>query len=44
MVEILPPKYAAEYLAFTRPDKVRETMAAAGTSAARHARTQPAEA
>jgi hypothetical protein len=36
MVEILPPEYAAEYLAFTRPDKVRAAMAAAGTSAARH--------
>ena len=22
MVEILPPKYTREYLAFTRPDKV----------------------
>jgi hypothetical protein len=43
MVEILPPKYAAEYLAFTRPDKVREAMTKAGTSAARHAGRQPAE-
>ena len=38
MVEVLPPEYAAEYLAFTRPDKVRDTMAAAGTSSARHQR------
>jgi hypothetical protein len=38
MVEVLPPEFAAEYLAFTRPDKVRATMAAAGTSAARHQR------
>lgn len=44
MVEILPPAYTAEYLAFTRPDKVREAMKAAGTSAARHAGRQPAEA
>ena len=36
MVEILPPEYAREYLAFTRPDKVMAEMASAGTSAARH--------
>jgi hypothetical protein len=36
MVEVLPPEYAQEYLAFTRPDKVMATMAFAGTSAARH--------
>jgi len=36
MVEILPPEYAREYLAFTRPDKVKAAMAAAGTAAARH--------
>lgn len=35
MVEVLPPEYAREYLAFTRPDKVREQMAAARPSAAR---------
>jgi hypothetical protein len=29
MVEILPPEFAAEYLAFTRPDKVQGAMAAA---------------
>ena len=29
MVEILPPEFAAEYLAFTRPDKVQAAMAAA---------------
>ena len=39
MVEILPPAYAAEYLAFTDRDKVIASMRAAGTSAARHART-----
>jgi hypothetical protein len=43
MVEVLPPEYAAEYLAFTDRDKVLATMKAAGTSAARHARQpQPA--
>ncbi len=35
MVELLPPEYAAEYLAFTRPDKVAAAMAAAP---AQHAR------
>jgi hypothetical protein len=35
MVEILPPEYAAEYLAFTRPDKVTAAMAAGRASAAR---------
>ena len=35
MVEILPPEYAQEYLAFTRPDKVRAAMAAAPVSSAR---------
>jgi hypothetical protein len=29
MVEVLPPEYAAEYLAFTRPDKIMAAMAAA---------------
>ncbi|MGH7152765.1 MAG: hypothetical protein ACREF3_02460 [Acetobacteraceae bacterium] len=36
MVEILPPEYAREYLAFARPDKVKATMAAASTPSARH--------
>jgi hypothetical protein len=36
MVEILPPDYALEYLAFTRPDNVRAAMAKAGTASARH--------
>jgi hypothetical protein len=36
MVEVLPPEYALEYLAFTRPDKVTATMAAARTASARH--------
>jgi hypothetical protein len=35
MVEILPPEYAREYLAFTRPDNVRAAMAAASTAHAR---------
>lgn len=35
MVEILPPEYAQEYLAFTRPDKIRAAMAAAPAAAAR---------
>ena len=38
MVEILPPEYAAEYLAFTRPDKIAAAMAEAPTPAARHRR------
>ncbi len=38
MVEILPPEYAAEYLAFTRPDTVVATMATAPTA---HARQRP---
>jgi hypothetical protein len=37
MVEILPPEYAREYLAFTRPENVRAAMARAGTPAGRHA-------
>jgi hypothetical protein len=36
MVEILPPEYAAEYLAFTRPDKIGAAMAAAAPQASRH--------
>src|SRR5207248_2388077 len=35
MVEILPPGYAREYLAFTQPDKVKTAMAAAPTASAR---------
>jgi hypothetical protein len=40
MVEILPPDFAAEYLAFTRADKVLAAMSSAATAAAagRHAR------
>ena len=38
MVEILPPEFAREYLAFTRPDKVLTAMQAAATAAGRHAR------
>jgi len=36
MVEILPPEYAREYLAFTRPDRVAAAMAAAPAQSARH--------
>jgi len=35
MVEILPPEFAAEYLAFTRPDKVAASMAAAEPATSR---------
>src|SRR6201996_566400 len=35
MVEILPPEYAAEYLAFTRPERFAEAMAAAAPQASR---------
>src|SRR5437660_2533878 len=35
MVEILPPEFAAEYLAFTRPDKVTAAMAAAAPATSR---------
>jgi hypothetical protein len=37
MVEVLPPEFAAEYLAFTRKDKVLASMANAPAAAARHA-------
>ncbi|HZU91106.1 MAG TPA: hypothetical protein VE993_17775 [Stellaceae bacterium] len=36
MVEILPPEFAREYLAFTRPDKVAAAMAAAPPATSRH--------
>jgi len=35
MVEILPPEFAAEYLAFTRPDKVAAAMAGAPSAPSR---------
>ena len=35
MVEILPPEYAAEYLAWTRPDRIATAMAAAPTRPSR---------
>jgi hypothetical protein len=35
MIEILPPEYAAEYLAFTSPDKIQAAMASAPTPAQR---------
>ena len=35
LVEILPPEYAAEYLAFTRPDRVAAAMEAAAPQPAR---------
>jgi catechol 2,3-dioxygenase-like lactoylglutathione lyase family enzyme len=37
MVEVLPPEFAAEYLAFTSKDKVLAAMANAPNAAARHA-------
>ncbi|MBV9825693.1 MAG: hypothetical protein JO001_08460 [Alphaproteobacteria bacterium] len=37
MIEVLPPDYAAEYLAFTSPDKVTDRMAAGSAAAARQA-------
>jgi hypothetical protein len=36
MVEILPPEYAVEYLAFTRPDKVAAAMEVAAPQPSRH--------
>ena len=36
MVEVLPPEFAAEYLAFTRPDKVLAAMSSTSTAAGRH--------
>ena len=42
MVEILPPDFAAEYLAWTRPDTVATRMAKAPSSGARHARARSA--
>ena len=38
MVEVLPPDFAAEYLAWTRPDTVATRMASEPSSGARHAR------
>jgi hypothetical protein len=35
MVDILPPEYAAEYLAFTRPDNIAAAMAAAQPATSR---------
>jgi hypothetical protein len=36
MVEILPPEFAHEYLAFTRPDKVEAAIAAGAPATSRH--------
>ena len=36
MVEVLPPEFAAEYLAFTDKDKVLTAMASAPNPSARH--------
>jgi hypothetical protein len=36
MVEILPPEFAAEYLALTRPDRVAAAMASAIPTTSRH--------
>src|SRR5262249_22446331 len=40
MVEVLPPDFAAEYLAWTSPDTVATRMTSAPSSAARHARAR----
>ena len=42
MVEVLPPDFAAEYLAWTRPDTVATRMTSAPRSGARHARVRSA--
>ena len=42
MVEVLPPDFAAEYLAWTRPDTVATRMASAPSSGGRHARARSA--
>jgi len=42
MVEVLPPDFAAEYLAWTRPDTVATRMTRAPRSGARHARARSA--
>ena len=42
MVEVLPPDFAAEYLAWTRPDTVATRMTSAPSSGARHARARSA--
>ena len=36
MVEILPPEFAREYLAFTRPDKIAAAMRSAVPATSRH--------
>ena len=42
MVEVLPPDFAAEYLAWTRPDTVSTRMAGAPGAGARHPRARTA--
>lgn len=42
MVGVLPPDFAAEYLAWTRPDTVATRMGSAPSSGARHARARSA--
>jgi catechol 2,3-dioxygenase-like lactoylglutathione lyase family enzyme len=42
MVEVLPPDFAAEYLAWTRRDTVATRMASAPSSGTRHARARSA--
>jgi hypothetical protein len=42
MVEVLPPDFAAEYLAWTRPDTVATRMASAPSSSTRQARARSA--
>jgi len=42
MVEVLPPDFAAEYLAWTPPDTVTTRMGSAPTSGSRQARARSA--
>ena len=42
MVEVLPPDFAAEYLAWTRPDTVATRMGSAPTSRTRQTRVRSA--
>jgi len=42
MIEVLPPAYAQEYLAFFRPDTVQTAMTSRPASAARQRQSEPA--
>lgn len=41
MIEVLPPAYAQEYLAFFRPDSVKTSMTSRPASAARQRQAEP---